>query len=61
MSDSTQKALKVGLIAWAIVSSLSFIFGGIMGEIIGEGLGFSITNILFALLGAIFAGIPFFL
>jgi hypothetical protein len=55
------KPLKYSLIVGGIVSAFSFFYGGIYTEMIQEGIGFSLENILLALVGAIIAGLPFFI
>lgn len=56
-----EKKIKTSLSIWALVSAFSFIVGGIYTEMIKEGLGFSLSNILLALAGAVLAGVPFFI
>ncbi len=51
-----KKAIRNGLIAWVILSLISFIYGGIYTEMISEDLGFSFSNILWALFDSIFVG-----
>jgi Fe2+ transport system protein B len=46
---------------WVIVSSFSFLYGGIYTEMIQEGLGITPGNLLQALVGAVIIGLPFFL
>ncbi len=61
MDETVKKSIRNGLYALCAVWVISFVYGGIYTEIIGEGIGFSINNIFFAAIGAIIAGVPFFL
>jgi len=61
MDVSLKKSIRNGLYAGIIITLFSFIYGGIYTEMIVEGIGFSLGNILLAIIGAVFAGIPFFL
>jgi len=56
-----ERRIKTSLIIGALVSGISFLFGGVYTEMIKEGLGFSLSNTLLALAGAVLAGVPFFI
>lgn len=53
MDVTTSKSVRNGLIGWAILAAISFLYGGIYTEMMVEGLGFSLQNVLLALFGAI--------
>jgi len=56
-----QSNLKISFLVWGAVSLFSFVFGGVYTEMVKGGLGISISNLLYALLGAVAVGFPFFI
>lgn len=61
MDIELKNSIRNSIWAFSIVSIVSFVFGGIYTEIIGEGIGFSLENIIYALLGSLLAGAIFFM
>lgn len=56
-----EQKVRRSLWVWAVVSAISFFAGGVYTEMIKEGLGFSLSNLLLALVGAVLTGVPFFI
>lgn len=61
MDKNLKKSIRNGLYAFIPIALLTFFYGGIYNEMIVEGMGFSLENMMFALIGSIIAGVYIFL
>lgn len=57
MDEILEKSLRNGLIVGCVFFFIAFLYGGIYNEMIIEGMGITIANILWALFGSVFGGL----